>query len=529
MSQNDFTIADQTFPNFRADLNLALQALASLSSGATAPTVPFANQLWYETDTNTLWIRNELNTAWLDLLRIDQTTGSPSFMSGNVGIGTTSPSRAFHLKNSAAFMRLEDADTGVSTIYAEIQVDTVGSLVLGADSGNAAAGTAIQFYLDASEKARITSTGNVLIGTASGGDRSLSVSKNITGAVSAFGILNNGEIQSDVTSVAQGVRSVPSVVAAHPGLTTLTHYAAVQGTIGAGATVTNQIGFLVESTSIGATKNVGFQANAVTAANVTTGKTLRVMESGQNTATGGGTAHNLYIGGSAPSYFQGNVGLGTDAPARALHVKNTNPSIRLEDTDGGASTIYAEIDATQSGSLFLKADPGNAGAGSNIQFEIDATELLRIGPSGQIGIAGANYGTAGQPFVSGGSGSVAWGPLLSNGTYTPTLTSVANVAASTANVCQWLRVGNTVTVSGSVAVTATAVNTDTEIGISIPVASNFAGGANLGGTGASTSAGTLGQSGAMLADATNDRARFLLRPTVGTSMIYGFSFTYQVI
>ena len=265
MSQNDFTIADQSFPNFRADLNLALQALASLSSGATAPTVPFANQLWYETDTNTLWIRNELNTAWLDLLRIDQTTGSPSFMSGNVGIGTT-------------------------------------------------------------------------------------------------------------------------------------------------------------------------------------------------------------------------------APARALHVKNTNPSIRLEDTDGGVSTIYAEIDGTQSGSLFLKADPGNASAGSNIQFEIDASEKLRIGPLGQIGIAGANYGTAGQPIVSGGSGAtVAFGPLLSNGTYTPTLTAVTNVAASTANACQWLRVGNTVTVSGSVAVTATAVSTDTEIGISIPVASNFARGANVGGTGASTS------------------------------------------
>ena len=35
MSQNDFTIANQTFPNTRADINSALQALASTSSGSS--------------------------------------------------------------------------------------------------------------------------------------------------------------------------------------------------------------------------------------------------------------------------------------------------------------------------------------------------------------------------------------------------------------------------------------------------------------------------------------------------------------
>ena len=91
MSQHDFNIANQGFPSFRTDLNFALTALASLSSGTAEPTTTYANQLWYEADTNTLHIRNEANSAWLDLLVLNQTTGSPSFTSGDVGVGTSSP------------------------------------------------------------------------------------------------------------------------------------------------------------------------------------------------------------------------------------------------------------------------------------------------------------------------------------------------------------------------------------------------------------------------------------------------------
>lgn len=91
MSQHDFNIANQGFPSFRTDLNFALTALASLSSGAAEPTTTYANQLWYEADTNTLHIRNEANSAWIDLFVINQTTGSPSFTSGDVGVGTSSP------------------------------------------------------------------------------------------------------------------------------------------------------------------------------------------------------------------------------------------------------------------------------------------------------------------------------------------------------------------------------------------------------------------------------------------------------
>ena len=73
MSQHDFSIANQTASNARTDINNALQALASLSSGATAPSTTYANQLWYETDTNQLKMRNEADDAWITLLELDQT------------------------------------------------------------------------------------------------------------------------------------------------------------------------------------------------------------------------------------------------------------------------------------------------------------------------------------------------------------------------------------------------------------------------------------------------------------------------
>lgn len=74
MSQHDFDIANQTAPSFRADLNDALKALASLSSGATAPSTTYANMLWYDTANNLLKMRNESDSAWITIGTLNQST-----------------------------------------------------------------------------------------------------------------------------------------------------------------------------------------------------------------------------------------------------------------------------------------------------------------------------------------------------------------------------------------------------------------------------------------------------------------------
>lgn len=67
MSQNDFSLANADGATFRADLNSALQALASASAGLTAPLTTYQYQLWFDTTTNILKIRNGANTAWVNV------------------------------------------------------------------------------------------------------------------------------------------------------------------------------------------------------------------------------------------------------------------------------------------------------------------------------------------------------------------------------------------------------------------------------------------------------------------------------
>ena len=71
MSQHDFVIDNQSFPATRTDLNAAILAVASNSSGATAPTTNYANQFWYDTSTNILYIRNEANDGWVSVITLD--------------------------------------------------------------------------------------------------------------------------------------------------------------------------------------------------------------------------------------------------------------------------------------------------------------------------------------------------------------------------------------------------------------------------------------------------------------------------
>ena len=58
---------------------------------------------------------------------------------------------------------------------------------------------------------------------------------------------------------------------------------------------------------------------------------------------------------------------------------------------------------------------GNVNATSNLLLQIGGSEKFRVGSSGQLGIAGANYGTSGQVLTSGGSSSAAtWSTINSD-------------------------------------------------------------------------------------------------------------------
>ena len=73
----------------------------------------------------------------------------------------------------------------------------------------------------------------------------------------------------------------------------------------------------------------------------------------------------------------GRLGLGETDPDGMLHLKGGVPAIFLEDTDGtyGQSIIESSGD-----DLKIRCDAGNAssGTGSNIMFQIDAQNSMRL-------------------------------------------------------------------------------------------------------------------------------------------------------
>ena len=113
------------------------------------------------------------------------------------------------------------------------------------------------------------------------------------------------------------------------------------------------------------------------------------------------------------------------------------------------------------------------------------------------------------------------------GKYTPTLTNVANLDASTAYECQYIRAGNIVMVSGKVSVDPTLNATSTQLGISLPFASNF--GAQEDCAGSAHAPGVAGMGAAILADAANDRAQLQFISNDTTNQAMYFTFMYEII
>ena len=89
MANHDYNIANQTAPNFRADLNNALLAIVSTNSGSSAPSTTFANMLWYDTTNNKLMMRNEADNAWITVLESDQTNNRVNLITDDIQYATS--------------------------------------------------------------------------------------------------------------------------------------------------------------------------------------------------------------------------------------------------------------------------------------------------------------------------------------------------------------------------------------------------------------------------------------------------------
>ena len=278
------------------------------------------------------------DTVATERMRIDS--------SGNVGIGTTSPSRTLHLKEAVPSIRLEDTD--VSGVYHEIISEANTGYCIRVDEGNVSSGSYFRVDIDNSEKMRIDSSGNVGIGT-----DSPSNTLDVRGTMRYDGrLLTN-------STTADGSAAAPSIVVGY------------DYDNGFFRPSSNTIGFTTggsERMRIDSTGNVGIGTTSPS-------KTLVINENDSECvaiikSSDTGTA-GLFLGGQTDEIkggivfnnsdnslqlrghnnaermridSSGNVAIGTSAPAARLHLSRAtdgseaSPHFRI---DGAASTYTA--------------------------------------------------------------------------------------------------------------------------------------------------------------------------------------------
>lgn len=142
----------------------------------------------------------------------------------------------------------------------------------------------------------------------------------------------------------------------------------------------------------------------------------------------------------------------------------------------------------------------------------DSLDSHESGVSGIHGVSGDVVGTTDSqtlsgkvyedPFISGGGGN------LHSSAWTPNVTGITNVAASTAYECIYSVIGEIVHVAGFVAIDPTGTG-NTEFTLSLPVSSVF----SLDGD----AAGTFSAN-----DFTNENPGAILADTVGGSMLFRY-------
>jgi len=236
-----------------------------------------------------------------------------------------------------------------------------------------------------------------------------------------------GQVINDTTGLVVGVTTVGGGVSAvdgfFSGIVTAVGDASFSGNVSVGGTLTYE-----DVTNIDAVGIITARSNILVGSGITLSPDGDIFFTGIITGNGSaltGVASTENIRTNTNATFLQNVNVSgtitcTDsasfvkAGANFIRVGSTNAggvSIGLDgDSNGdGSGSDYAFFEHNTDGDLLIVGDnPANA---SQIIFKTNSsTERLRIGTSGQIGIAGANYGTSGQVLKSGGSGSsVSWG------------------------------------------------------------------------------------------------------------------------
>lgn len=226
---------------------------------------------------------------------------------------------------------------------------------------------------------------------------------------------------------------------------------------------------------------------------------------------------------SGTHIFSGAVKANSDNSAITVDSSGDTTIAYLASSRGGVEAAYFGnsgatnqlINGSAKGDQMIRVESGNF----IVSTDAGASRAFGVGTDGRV------YGTALHNNANAPTGTSL--QYVASGTYTPTLTNVTSVSASTSDVFQWIRVGNVVSVTGRIA-SMTVTAAPNEIAVDLPIASDIASATQCVGTAViENSGGVSPLASAIIGDATNDRARILGSAGSATFPL-AVSFTYLI-
>ena len=281
--------------------------------------------------------------------------------SGFVGIGTTSPSEKLQI--NSGHIKIVDNDYDEYFFYKE---RTDGSQLVGFQSHTAGA---LSIHSAGSEAIRIDSSGNVGIGTTAP-DFELDVAGDI--GVSQY-IYHNGDTNTFI-------RFQPDDISLTAGGNNLFRVdGGVSGT--PKEIVVNEAG---------ADTDFRVESDSVTAA--------------------------LFVTGST-----GNVGIGTSSPDTILEVVGADPILTVRDSSTSLASAKAFLRLAESGASdslnrYVQVALSGSSSGTNLTFDLDGSEKMRINESGNVGIGTTSPSAVGSRTTLNINGSAGSAIRLSDDT-----------------------------------------------------------------------------------------------------------------
>ncbi|RYG60415.1 MAG: tail fiber domain-containing protein [Alphaproteobacteria bacterium] len=419
LSVQNGSSAPAAFSTFRIAADVGEGALTYYSSGyssgwATSNTMELAA---YGATTGGLQLRNSNANGFIRFLPANSLEAMRITANGNIGLGTTTPSRTLHLGGASGALQIGDTSATMSTV---LDTNNLNFNRPNASSyvGNAGSGSGLVLFASNTNIVNINGNGNVGIGTSIHASTTLHVNGTLRIANGAESCDANrigairftaGEFSfcrvaatgwETLASLAGGGSTVPDRIVSGTAYvqTNSNNTVSISGTTFFGNGTATSTGLEIGSSPTGnRTAYIDLIGDTTY-----TDYGLRILRGNGGANAGSSIAHrgtgalNLQTLEAAPITFttsntesmrilaNGNVGIGTSAPAAPLHV-DTSSSVIMVGPSAGVNLQLLPNDI-----VFNRPNaPGyitNDANGGGIGFRTSATNIVFMSPNGQVGI-----------------------------------------------------------------------------------------------------------------------------------------------